>query len=70
VLWHQRGRAPNGSGLDSEVLGLYQVRSGKLARGQMFYFDPAGVDHFLQAHWAARSPRGASPPVTRCGASG
>lgn len=62
VLWHQRGRAPNGSGLDNEVLGLYQVRSGKLARGQMFYFDPVGVDHFLRTHWAPRPSHGASPP--------
>jgi ketosteroid isomerase-like protein len=54
VLWHQRGRAPNGSALDSEVLGLYQVHGGKLTRGQMFYFDPAGVERFLQAHSAAR----------------
>jgi ketosteroid isomerase-like protein len=54
VLWHQRGRAANGSGLDSEVLGLYQVRGGKLARGQMFYFDPAGVERFLQAHSPGR----------------
>jgi ketosteroid isomerase-like protein len=61
VLWHQRGRAANGSTLDSEVLGLYQVRGGKLARGQMFYFDPAGVERFLRAHSATRSPHPVSP---------
>jgi ketosteroid isomerase-like protein len=48
VLWHQRGRAPDGSHLDTEVLGLYQVRDGRLACGQMFYFDPARVERFLQ----------------------
>ena len=48
VLWNQRGRAPDGSHLNSEVLGLYQVRNGRLARGQMFYFDPARVERFLQ----------------------
>jgi hypothetical protein len=40
VLWHQRGRDRAGRWLDTPVLGLYQVRDGKLARAQMFYFDP------------------------------
>jgi len=47
VLWRQRGLSPSGDSLDSEVLGLYQVRGGKLAHGQMFYFDPASVAAFL-----------------------
>jgi SnoaL-like domain len=47
VLWRQRGLTPAGESLDSEVLGLYRVREGKLARGQMFYFDPASVCAFL-----------------------
>jgi ketosteroid isomerase-like protein len=47
VLWRQRGLAPSGDTLDSEVLGLYHVSDGKLARGQMFYFDPASVCAFL-----------------------
>ena len=47
VLWHQRGRDRAGRQLDTPVLGLYQVRDGKLARGQMFYFDPASVCSFL-----------------------
>jgi hypothetical protein len=29
------------------VLGLYRLQEGKLARAQMFYFDPAGVLSFL-----------------------
>jgi len=47
VLWRQRGLAPSGDSLDSEVLGLYRVNEGKLARGQMFHFDPESVSAFL-----------------------
>jgi ketosteroid isomerase-like protein len=47
VLWQQRGLTPAGESLDSEVLGLYRVREGKLARGQMFHFDPTSVCAFL-----------------------
>lgn len=47
VLWRQRGLTPAGDSLDSEVLGLYCLSDGKLARGQMFYFDPATVCAFL-----------------------
>jgi ketosteroid isomerase-like protein len=47
VLWHQRGVSPSGDRFDGEVLGLYQLRDGKLARAQMFYFDTAAVAGFL-----------------------
>jgi len=47
ILWRQRGRSAAGERHDSEVLGLYRLRDGRLARGQMFYFDPAGVLEFL-----------------------
>ena len=47
VLWRQRGVTPAGDSIDTEVLGLYRVRAGKLARAQMFYFDPASVISFL-----------------------
>jgi hypothetical protein len=30
------------------VLALYEVRGGKLARAQMFYFDSAEVSAFLE----------------------
>jgi len=49
VLWHQRGRDHAGQELDTPVLGLYQVRDGKLARAQMFYFDPLAATEFLAA---------------------
>ena len=47
VLWRQRGLAPAGERFDSEVLGLYRVARSRLARAQMFYFDPAGAAAFL-----------------------
>jgi ketosteroid isomerase-like protein len=47
VLWRQRGVGPDGERLDSQVLGLYEVRDGQLARAQMFYFDPRAVTEFL-----------------------
>jgi ketosteroid isomerase-like protein len=47
VLWRQRGVSPGGDRLDSQVLALYDVRDGKLARAQMFYFDPTAVVEFL-----------------------
>jgi ketosteroid isomerase-like protein len=47
VLWRQRGISPCGDRLDSLVLALYEIRDGKLARAQMFYFDPAAVVDFL-----------------------
>jgi len=47
VLWHQRGRDRGGRELDTPVLGLYRVRDGKLARAQMFYFEPPAAARFL-----------------------
>jgi len=47
VLWRQRGVTRGGDRCDEEVLGLYHVREGKLARAQMFYFDTAAVVSFL-----------------------
>jgi ketosteroid isomerase-like protein len=47
ILWHQCGHDPQGRRLDTPVLGLYQVRAGKLARAQMFYFDPLTAAEFL-----------------------
>jgi uncharacterized protein len=48
VLWRQRGTNPAGDRIDTPVLGLYQLRDGKLARAQMFYFDTAEVLRFLE----------------------
>jgi ketosteroid isomerase-like protein len=47
-LWRQRGVSADGTSLDVPVLALYEVRGGKLARAQMFYFDSAEVGAFLE----------------------
>ena len=47
VLWHQRGKSPSGDRFEGEVLALYRLRDGKLARAQMFYFDTKAVADFL-----------------------
>jgi len=47
VLWQQRGISAAGERFDGEVLGLYRLRDGKLARAQMFYFDTTAVNNFL-----------------------
>jgi ketosteroid isomerase-like protein len=47
ILWQQRGVSPAGDRFDGPVLGLYQLRDGKLARAQMFYFDTVGLVDFL-----------------------
>ena len=47
VLWRQRGVSPDGQRFDGQVIGLYRVREGKLARAQMFHFDTAALAGFL-----------------------
>jgi ketosteroid isomerase-like protein len=47
VLWRQRGVTAAGDRFDGQVLGLYRLQDGKLARAQMFYFDTVAVAGFL-----------------------
>jgi len=47
VLWRQRGVTPAGDRFDGPVLSIYQVHEGRLARGQMFYFDTVALVSFL-----------------------
>jgi ketosteroid isomerase-like protein len=47
VLWQQRGLDAKGTAFECPVLGLYEVREGKLARAQMFYFDTIATAEFL-----------------------
>ncbi len=61
VHWHQRAVSPSGRCFDGEALGLYGVRDGKFARAQMFYFDTAAVQGFLDAAEADTGPRSATP---------
>lgn len=55
VLYRQRAVDPGGARFDAPVLGLYEVRDGKLARAQMFHFDTAAVVDFLANAGRARS---------------
>jgi ketosteroid isomerase-like protein len=47
VLWHQRAIDGAGRRLDELVLGMYEIQDDKLARAQMFYFDPVAVSEYL-----------------------
>jgi uncharacterized protein len=58
VLWHQRGLSPAGGRFDGPVLGLYQLRDGRLARAQMFHFDTVALAGFLaNANRQATTPQ-------------
>jgi uncharacterized protein len=48
VAYRQRAAGPDGERFDAPVLGLYEVRDGKLARAQMFHYDTAAVIAFLE----------------------
>jgi uncharacterized protein len=54
VHWHQRAVSRSGERFDGEALGLYEVRDGKFARAQMFYFDAIAVQRFLAEAVAER----------------
>jgi ketosteroid isomerase-like protein len=47
VIYTQRAVDGAGNRFASPVLGLYQVRDGRLARAQMFHFDTAAILEFL-----------------------
>ena len=64
VLWHQRGLGPEGERFDSPVLGLYEVRESRLARAQMFYFDPGAVSAFLNRAAGPAGPADANSAAT------
>ncbi len=71
VLWRQRGLSPAGDRLEGEVLGLYKIREGKLARAQMFYFDTAAVMNFLgKATGSSIRGGGVSSSSERCAREG
>jgi ketosteroid isomerase-like protein len=48
VHYTTRALAANGERFESPVLGLYEVRDGKLARAQMFHYDTAAIVAFLE----------------------
>jgi ketosteroid isomerase-like protein len=59
VVYTQRALGPNGERFESPVLGLYEVRDGKLARAQMFHYDTAAILAFLERAAAGRPDAGA-----------
>jgi len=60
VLYTTRAVAPDGERFESPVLGLYEVRDGKLARAQMFHYDTAAILAFLERSARAEQARAAS----------
>jgi uncharacterized protein len=48
VHYRTRGLSPDGERFELEVLALYEVRDGKLARAQIFHFDTAALLEFLR----------------------
>jgi uncharacterized protein len=48
VLYTQRAVSVQGERFEAPVMGLYEVRDGKLARAQMFHFDTADILGFLE----------------------
>jgi ketosteroid isomerase-like protein len=48
VLYRMRAVALDGERFESPVIGLYEVRDGKLARAQMFHYDTQGINAFLE----------------------
>jgi uncharacterized protein len=58
VLYTQRALNPDGERFEVPVMGLYEVRDGKLARAQMFHFDTAATLAFLER-------AASSEPLTR-----
>jgi ketosteroid isomerase-like protein len=54
-MW--RGLDSQGRRFETETLAEYQVRDGRLARAQMFYYDLAGMIAFLDNARAAGASR-------------
>jgi uncharacterized protein len=63
VLYTQRALARGGERFESPVLGLYEVRDGKLARAQMFHYDTVAILEFLER---AASPQQATAACGDC----
>jgi ketosteroid isomerase-like protein len=60
VLYTQRAMSPSGEQFASPVLGLYEVRGGKLARAQMFHYDTAAILAFLERAAVSVAPQDAA----------
>lgn len=57
VLYTHRAVSAEGERFEAPVVGIYEVRDGKLARAQMFHYDTAAILAFLDR---AGAPSGAA----------
>jgi hypothetical protein len=58
VRYRQRGKSGSGRRLDTEVLGIYEIRDERVYRAQMYYFEEACTARFLaDAGVAATAPK-------------
>jgi hypothetical protein len=55
VRYRQRGRTGSGHRLNTEVLGIYEIRDQKLFHAQMYYFEETATAQFLAEAAAAGS---------------
>ncbi|HZC14790.1 MAG TPA: nuclear transport factor 2 family protein [Thermoleophilaceae bacterium] len=63
VVYTQRAVSPLGERFEWPVVGLYEVRDGKLARAQMFHYDTAAIMAFLERSGSQRRPHGRDRPA-------
>jgi ketosteroid isomerase-like protein len=63
VRWHQGRCSLARQGFDGQVLGLYEVREGRLVRAQMFLFDTEAVKRFLDEAAGQRPVSRSSGPA-------
>ena len=60
VRYLQKGVSSRGQRFETLTLAEYQVRDGRFARAQMYYFDLPGLISFLEATQQAQRP----PPMS------
>jgi uncharacterized protein len=69
VVYTQRALSPDGERFEWPVVGLYEVRDGKLARAQMFHYDTAAIMAFLERSGSQRRPPARDRRAGRTGAA-
>jgi ketosteroid isomerase-like protein len=62
VRYRPRALAANGERFDAPVIGIYEVREGKVSRAQMFHYDTAAINAFLER---AREASGSAEDARR-----
>lgn len=51
ALFRQKAHAADGKKFDLPVVGVYEVRGGKVVEARMFNFDTVEVSEFLERGW-------------------